>query len=106
MAKPNASGAKREGKAGRRSTLSQRVVSGVVLALAAALIIVGVYGVNLRVGEEGAAFLTRMRARAVLARTTLINSLCASAVGLRCASCALPCITASRLLSSLTAPSN
>lgn len=69
MAKPNASGAKREGKAGRRSTLSQRVVSGVVLALAAALIIVGVYGVNLRVGEEGAAFLTRMRARAVLVTT-------------------------------------
>lgn len=65
MAKPNASGA----KLGRRSTLSQRVVSGVVLALAVVLIVAGAYGVNLRAGEEGAAFLTRMRARAVLVTT-------------------------------------
>jgi hypothetical protein len=69
MAKANVPGAKRDGKAARRSQLSQRIVSVIVLVLAVAMIIVGVYGVNLRGGEEGTSFLTEMRARAVLATT-------------------------------------
>jgi simple sugar transport system permease protein len=69
MAKANAAGANRNGKAARRGQLSQRVVSGVILVLAVAMIAVGVYGVNLRGGAEGTAFLTEMRVRAVLATT-------------------------------------
>lgn len=69
MAKANVPGAKRDAKAARRGQLSQRIVSVIVLVLAVAMIVVGVYGVNLRGGEEGTSFLTEMRARAVLATT-------------------------------------
>lgn len=69
MAKANVPGAKPEGKAVRRSRLSQRIVSVVVLLMAVTMIVVGVYGVSLRSREEGASFLTDMRARAVLATT-------------------------------------
>jgi len=50
-------------------SLPRRIVSGVILLLAVAMIAVSVYGVNLQKNGEGAAFLKDMRARAVLATT-------------------------------------
>ena len=69
MAKPIETGARRDEKTVRRSQLSRRIVSGAILVLAAVMILVGVFGVSLRGGEEGTSFLANMRARAVLITT-------------------------------------
>ena len=56
-------------KRNNAGSLSRRIVSGVIFALAVAMIAVSVYGVKLHGSGEGTAILTDMRARAVLATT-------------------------------------